>query len=1430
VSVPLDRIDLRPPIGYGKGLPLTLPLHTSGHWETRGATADYADADTSAWTIQENTNIPKAFSATWSTGRAIYDSARGWIFTSQIIAGQAPAPFSVDSDNAFTAYGMGVGITYTMPGRTRGHKSMATIDRSNVTADPILFSNVTLGDGSAPPGNHTHQVGPIEQIASAMLLDNDGSIRGSGGYGRMYDRLTDNLIPPSHDVAIGTKLSVKANSESASITYHSQACLPSGGNGRQWGDAHDTIYNVSLGSSALGIHLDPQHSLYDSGLSGSRLVDAAFKDPVHWAVNLYSQGHYPFCRVPLTSTLPSGASPLLDNPSSPPGIAQVEIDSTPDGGGNNDLAYYRHDMANWMQPSETAHVIALKEVIGEDTVIRELGAAHRGCHTVMDSVGLIGYEGVFVASAFFAFSDDVGQDESQNTNTFRTFTDGMHFAGLNIQVTSGSPARRGGYTWLPAGMRAYRYGSDGAVVRPMSDSMRTTGSMLNFEGSVHDPGVDQNASTFFSGRTGIDTAPNIGTTGSVTIDFGTPVTMATGTIPNHYILGDTEAVAAGFAGTNTTVGTTGMIGTERIGARWMADYVPTKVKIVPSLIGYTDEVVSPGSSKESAFVPIIGEPATPADITFRKPIVDYHVIVTLAEKPNDISVETAGDNFIAGGRNNPALGQTYSNMDLSDSDCVIMHGIFRINPETLEQVFVGPADEQGAWGSRIDADYSRLNGHDQVMPRHNYNGDPGSQGWGLHQVTPMRPLRSSDWDAIPTFTGIEPGGMYQRGGISHHVDADCYGGELIVAATLSDCSALGGGSATTDSTTGKDWFGKVWRFGQVWDTNPQLPPGKELMLFRYSPAQDPDYPGSKHTSPTDNPIYVRLTRHNATQYVRGDFDSDLHNDRHTSHANGLLWRSAADARREGTDGASWSLHDWVFPRVEIMRYIGNEDTTDPDNHPALYCGSLRIMEDGRMMMAAIHRDVVTATTQYPLGDIGYPLNPDNAYPRCPPGYYYDGTTCQPMMATPATSSLGGHYNPASETDTADPTPSPEVPPSASTPSIELSTVFGEYPTFTKMLSSSHARSLILMWTESPASKGKVVQGRCDFSGTWKSDHAGSWTWSQTFNLPDTWWSGARTAYWYPESGQRAIPMVYGAYPEIRLSDVSLPMASPGLDLDLKVMEGFPTKQHPSRQPMHAKGHLYGSNATNGVAFALNEEVNWDLSWMSLSDEWGEQQRWIRRQYWVPTTYGFTDYLSGSKPHAYKGWSAWSLPADYVDTAWRVTGADFPREGANAVQRPLGGFSSSMGLLAGVDYAPNSGEFLGPTDQHQAAHLVFDLGQVRRYPKAGTDVGTIKGYMSNGTYTSVTDFLVADVGAVAAWMQTAPDSPFSDPLLYGTPLVEGSRIRLPVTLQLSTPVFSNTGLVLNLSAAAGISSEDILIEPHIQVPRNLIDVSVFVPIP
>ena len=141
-----------------------------------------------------------------------------------------------------------------------------------------------------------------------------------------------------------------------------------------------------------------------------------------------------------------------------------------------------------------------------------------------------------------------------------------------------------------------------------------------------------------------------------------------------------------------------------------------------------------------------------------------------------------------------------------------------------------------------------------------------------------------------------------------------------------------------------------------------MPPGQELLVFRYTPHTDPYHPNNKQTTKTDNPLHNALST-SYRGYVQGDtaFNTALRTGFTITDSQLLNW-------------SGWNIHDWVMPQIELMRYLGREDkglTTFPNQqHPTLHCSSLRIYDDGQMKMLAVQRDFIGAVDEFTTSDVG----------------------------------------------------------------------------------------------------------------------------------------------------------------------------------------------------------------------------------------------------------------------------------------------------------------------------------------------------------------------------------------------------------------------------------------------------------------------------
>ena len=1038
------------------------------------------------------------------------------------------------------------------------------------------------------------------------------------------------------------------------ITHYAKADLPSNGLGICWGDAHNATFLTSLGSapiheSATGIGMEAQED------------DLLFSS--HWSLNLG-------VRQPV---LASGTS--ISSPDALPVSVSISEDVA-----SRDLLWGAETMQSVMVMDKFSDGTLAEAT---DYLPMSVGRVDLGNHVVADSCGLIGYEGVITATAFFSITKNTDPNQVLGQQSI-TDTDGSyHHAGLNIQVHSGTTWRRNGDPAQQGGLGEgdeypfppFLYGSDGQPVDVMTDALKTS---AHRNGAFEDS-VDANATTFHTRRNVhqmTDSSAQIPLIGGESIEINTEAGIFRQSNGGaDRLFGSTAKAGDSWGGAQT------------LSSGWLSDSIPTKVRIVPQVLGYTDVRVSAGEQKQSAH--------PEADtIEFRKPIVDYHILVSVADKDLVMKADTSvGVNANSEGttRNQPTVNRLHADMDLSDVPCTIYHGIVRINPTTLEQIWIDPAEVPNGY------DLSAASCPMTVLPRHTSMDVAGkaSMGWGLHQITPFRPIASRQWVRVPKVCAtIESGGYYQRGGVSHLWDADAYGGELFVSADMIDATDF----ATQTTKNGKPYFG-VWGHGQI-TTNgshePAMPQGSELMVFRYSPNLDPWHPHRKATTATSNPLYDALGT-NASAIDGATLYSPTFKTGFTITDESLL----ADS--------SWAIHDWVFPQVELMRYLGREqkssmrhpkhsesDGSEIVLHPTIHCSSLRIMDDGRMMMAMVHRDYIDDVNEFPAADIGYPPNPDLSIGQCPQGYVYSDGKCVPIVSG-GEADGGLVFDPASgDQMQGDGDPSPEQSGEDTHPTGDN---FSQYPSWNKLIEDTSARSLILAFSDAPANaNGQVARGRADFSLKWElvpvGDEETQELAIQSWTNDDTWWSGARISYWYAESGQRAIPITYGSYPECRMSHAVLPKSLPWLDSDLKVRHGMPF-----RQP--------------ATMVAPHPSLPDPLARLSPVDEWYRlRYDFLRYTRFVPTTIGFADFGAGANPHQELGWSGWSFPADLYDPASYGDGSQFFRDSATKSASwegmgSAGGFSMNAGFspYAAVVWDLSNATF--PADL--LSFKVFDVG-------------------------------------------------------------------------------------------------------------------------
>lgn len=895
------------------------------------------------------------------------------------------------------------------------------------------------------------------------------------------------------------------NGSPLNIAHYAATVVPSNGLGISFGSFHNTAYSV------IGFIADRS----DKTTGDMTMFDRAEESnpsSSYWGINLGAR----------QTVLASGTS--LTSPTSTESATET----------SNILTNYS--------------TIQVPRVIeGSDALPYSIGAVERGNHVVVDSCGLVGYEGALVVTAFHS----VPESESDET-----------YSGLNVQVHSGQTLLRNGKWYddssLATGSR-YNY-TDDTPIFPLQEALGTAARRSGQSGNTND-----NQTTFMTGRN-IRTSPST-SYGTSTISSRTSVQAKAG----GSIYGDITGTGAW---TKTTA----------ISSTFLADKVPTRVKVVPSILRY--------------------ENITVEGVSFRKPIVDYHILVSVVNTPKTVQ---AGNVTVDYTRGAPRLGHSHIRANYSEDSVTIYHAIFRLDP-TLTGVKLGTTAQAK-----------------QVT----------QSAWGLHQMTPFRPLANPSWARIPKLCGtIEPGGFYQQGGISHLWDADAYGGELLVGADAIDAS---------------DFNSAVWGNGQVWADGGNgaagNPRGSELLLFKWTANNDALYTEDATTT-TNNPLYNLLVGKSESLDVRTGI-------------------SISEYMYQ------WTIHDWVFPQVELMRYLGQERkdrAKHPDHtsyaesllHPTIHCSSLRIMEDGKMMMAAIHRDMISNTGDYPSPDINpWPWNPDGFSNPCPPGFYYDSTakTCNPIQDEQSDPLSGtgeaiiDHPDPVLNFGTAN---------------NYTGTNFGAVPPWGQMVANSSARSLILLWSDTPAKNGKVRKGKAMFDIKYSTvDGASKGT--QNWIEDDTWWSGSRIAYWFPESAQRAIPITYGSYPEGRCSHAVLPKCLPHILSDGSILHGYPYRQ-----------------MTDRVSYLGYDDITTEKSGI---DAWSvDRYEHLRKTRFIPTTIGFADFGSSASPYCEFGWAGWAFPASlyntrsYDTTSYSEGDTDAPFAGllstnvARKLVGPLGGFS------------------------------------------------------------------------------------------------------------------------------------------------------------
>ena len=147
------------------------------------------------------------------------------------------------------------------------------------------------------------------------------------------------------------------------------------------------------------------------------------------------------------------------------------------------------------------------------------------------------------------------------------------------------------------------------------------------------------------------------------------------------------------------------------------------------------------------------------------------------------------------------------------------------------------------------------------------------------------------------------------------------------------------------------------------------------------------------------------------------------------------------------------------------------------------------MDDGRMAMAAIQRDHIGSSEEYPASDINYPFNPESGSGSgCPAGYYRSGGQCVPISSGDNPNTSDEHLDPITGEviDGAPPTPNN----GNGEGHVGGGDNFNLTPSWSRIVANTSGRSLVLMWSDVKAVNGKAQGGRALFEAEEKKIDGG----------------------------------------------------------------------------------------------------------------------------------------------------------------------------------------------------------------------------------------------------------------------------------------------------------------------------------------------------
>ena len=582
VKVDYDQIDLQPPVGGGAGLPLTIrwmDIYQNTPAPTAGTAKGWPIFDSSLWAD------PSTHAAVGPGGAS---TSQPQLITANV--GRAAGRDFTDTGFLFKERAnASEGNLLTLQPPTLNHQ-WGTLDSNQL----IQTTTASRGNANAPTNAFSFmtptstELGRFVGLGRRIRTDNPRPGNASWTDEMFAESVIVAGLPTTkreiRDIQIGYDALAGVGFNGLDFTfaaqgYHSSIAYPSGGFGAMWDNYHDSGFALSLGCSTY----DPTALVSIAPLYSEGGINDALSYIQFWAVNELT-----FRRPTGLGSTPSGQQgwrTLTDNTTlATTGAKELFIDGpyspvAAAGAGQPDYVGQSNTIQNpavYDKQSTIAHDSRHNPAAAPG--VYSVGRPDLGNSVVMDTAGLIGFEGFITATAFSNVSLNANSDGDDAT-AVKTYYNGQTYGGLNIQVHSGAGGSRNGASISDSIPTILRYGSDGAAVQPMTDALKTSASRKINDGGatlIWEPVVDSNKTTFFNVK---GTVAQTG--GSATPIGENSFKDLQGVNPSCEIQSHGLVNADRLLGDDHTTGTT-WDGTNKLTCAWMAEKLPTRVQIIPS--------------------------------------------------------------------------------------------------------------------------------------------------------------------------------------------------------------------------------------------------------------------------------------------------------------------------------------------------------------------------------------------------------------------------------------------------------------------------------------------------------------------------------------------------------------------------------------------------------------------------------------------------------------------------------------------------------------------------------------------------------------------------------------------------------------------------------------------------------------------------------